>query len=256
MNLPEVDVDLGLEEKSRKRLEALLTAKGWSEPHRNVEIYFSFDGPHARLQFFRPRVPKFGRERLLVSGAGLGSEMLVARAWGFDEVVGTEIEEGFVELIRDRLDGREGFDVVHTSDVELPFPDGHFGSVLSSHVIEHTNAPASYLREHLRVLRAGGLLYLEFPDRYHKIELHTRLPSYEWLPGILRWLALRFLQTRFSGLPWKVRNEYRIVRTTLTPISLFQIRFWLWGIGARGGVVIHRERPAPGFVRVLIRKLG
>jgi SAM-dependent methyltransferase len=256
MNPPEIEVDLSIEENVRKRLEALLTAKGWSEPQRNVEIYFSLGGAHAHFQYFRPRVPEHGRQRLLVSGAGMGSEMLAARAWGFDEVVGTEIEEGFVELIRDRLEGRAGFDVVHTSGVELAFPDGHFGSVLSSHVIEHTNAPAAYLREHLRVLAAGGLLFLEFPNRYHRTELHTRLRSFEWLPGPLRWVVLRFLQTRFSGLPWEVRNEYRIVRITLSPVSLWQVRFWLWRFGARGGRVIHRETPAPGFVRLLIRKRG
>jgi SAM-dependent methyltransferase len=256
MNPPEVGVDPSIEESVSKRLETLLTAKGWSEPQRNVEIYCSFSGPHARFQYFRPRVPAHGLRRLLVSGAGMGSEMLVARAWGFNEIAGTEIEDGFVDLIQDRLEGRAAFDVVQTSGVELPFPDGHFSSALSSHVIEHTNAPATYLREHLRVLEEGGLLFLEFPTRYHRTELHTRLPSFEWLPGPLRWVVLRFLQTRFSGLPWERRNEYRIVRTTLSPVSLLQVRFWLWRFGARGGRVIHRETPAPGFVRLLIRKRG
>ncbi len=172
MNLPEVDVDLGLEENSRKRLEALLTAKGWSEPNRNVEIYFSFDGPHARLQFFRPRVPKSGRERLLVSGAGLGSEMLVARAWGFDEIVGTEIEEGFVELIRDRLDGREGFDVVHTSGVELPFPDGHFSSVGFSPDFADTSKKADHV--------AGGVSW----RAEGSFQTNTSERPFDWRPSL------------------------------------------------------------------------
>ena len=256
MDLPVVEVDPDIEEGTRKRLEALLTAKGWSEPQRNVEIYFSHGGSHSQFQYFQPRVPEYGRRRLLVSGAGLGTQMLVARAWGFQEIVGTEVEEGFVELIRDRLAGREGFDVVHTSGVGLPFPDEHFTSIHSSHVIEHTGAPEGYLREHLRVLSPGGLLYLEFPNRFHRTELHTRLPSFEWLPKPLRWIALRFLQTRFSGLPWDRRNEYRIVRMTLSPVSLPQVRFWLWKLGAAGGAVIHHEAPLPGFVRVLIRKRG
>jgi len=256
MNLPVVEVDPKIEERSRKRLEALLIAKGWSEPQRNVEIYFSLGGAHAQFQYFQPRVPEYARRRLLVSGAGMGSQMLVARAWGFHEIVGTEIEEEFVELIRERLDDHTGFDTVHTSGVGLPFPDGHFTSIHSSHVIEHTGAPEAYLREHMRVLNPGGLLFLEFPSRYHRTELHTRLPSFEWLPGPLRWVALRFLQTRFSRLPWDRRNEYRIVRVTLTPVSLLQVRFWLWKLGAAGGIVIHHEVPAPGIVRLLIRKRG
>ena len=59
-----------------------------------------------------------------------------------------------------------------------------------------------------------------------------------------------------SGLPWARRNEYRIVRVTLSPVSLPQVRFWLWKLGAAGGTVIHREVPAPGFVRLLIRRHG
>jgi SAM-dependent methyltransferase len=254
MEPPDIELDPALEERCAKQLEDLLTARGWSEPQRNVEIHFSFGGPHARLQFLDARAPQTARQRLLVSGAGMGSEMIAARAWGFDEISGTEVDGKFVDLIRVRLADRQGFDIVQTTGVRLPFPDEHFSCVLSSHVIEHTGAPAAYLGEHLRVLRAGGILFLEFPNRYHRIELHTRLPSYEWLPAPWRWLALRFLQTRFSRLPWPQRNEYRIVRQTLTPISMWQLRRWLARLGSAGGVVIHNEEPAPGFVRCLIRK--
>lgn len=77
-----------------------------------------------------------------------------------------------------------------------------------------------------------------------------------WLPGPLRWLVLRFLQTRLSRLPWKVRNEYRIVRVTLTPVSRGQIFGWLGRLGRAGGRVVHDDLPAPGFVRLVIRKLS
>ena len=63
-------------------------------------------------------------------------------------------------------------------------------------------------------------------------------------------------QTRLSRLPWAVRNEYRIVRVTLTPVSRRQIFGWLRRLGEGGGRIVDDCLPAPGFVRLIIRKLG
>jgi SAM-dependent methyltransferase len=46
----------------------------------------------------------------------------------------------------------------------LPFADGSFEGVFASHVIEHLARPLAFVDEALRVLKPGGLFYLECPS--------------------------------------------------------------------------------------------
>jgi SAM-dependent methyltransferase len=54
----------------------------------------------------------------------------------------------------------------------LPFADDSFDAVVASHVIEHLTRPMQMMDEIFRVLRVGGLLYLECPSTRS-----LRLPS-------------------------------------------------------------------------------
>ena len=45
-----------------------------------------------------------------------------------------------------------------------PFADGSLDFVIANHLLEHVEDPVRALREFLRVLRPGGLLYLALPD--------------------------------------------------------------------------------------------
>jgi SAM-dependent methyltransferase len=51
---------------------------------------------------------------------------------------------------------------------EQKFPDGHFDVVYSNQVFEHLARPREDLRELRRVLRPGGVLYLNVPN-YHRL---------------------------------------------------------------------------------------
>jgi SAM-dependent methyltransferase len=239
----------------RARLTEYLTRVGQQPVDKQAEELFSLDsGVRDRFNYFAPRMPESARPRLLVSGCAAGSEMIIARRYGFQEIFGTEIVRDYVEITNQRLLGHEGFRALLYDGRDLPFAGDTFSAVVSGHIIEHTPSPYDYLREHMRVLAPGGFLFLEFPNRYHHIELHTGLPSLEYLPAPLRSLGLRYLASRFSMFSPAQRRRYDDVRRTLQPVSVWQIKAYLSRMGYRNSRVVHHYAPVPGYTRMLITR--
>ena len=191
---------------------------------------------------------------LLVSGFSVGSEMVVARYFGFGEIYGVEVEEFLVDICRDRL---KYFPFMFPSFYDgniLPYQNEQFHVVTSGHVIEHTQNPALYLNECMRVLVPDGFLTLEFPNRYHKKELHTNLPSFEWLPRPVRNACLRLLSSRVSPFSDRVKDRYRsIVDTNLQQISVSGVKKILKRNG-QPAFIRDITSAAPGIIRCIIQK--
>ncbi len=255
MFVPQFQPDPARERASRERLVDSLVRRGQRDVEENAEQLFSLQsGVCSRFEYFTPRMPLSTRARLLVSGCAAGSEMIIARRYGFQKVCGTEVDGELAAIARERLEGTPGFEVIHYDGRRVPHEDGTFTAVVSGHIIEHTPSPFAYLKEHLRILAPGGWLFLEFPDRYHPIELHTGLPSLEFLPGPLRAAALRYRASSFSRYSPEQRRRYTDVLNTLKPVSQWQIAVFLLFSGARGVRVAHAYSPLPGYVRMLIEK--
>ena len=106
-------------------------------------------------------------DRLLDFGCGIGNILIaLAERMPFKEpLIGTDIapaliEMGKREVARASLAGR--IELVVAPATRLPFDDGRFDVVLTSHVIKHLDdtALATALREVARVLRPGGRFLL------------------------------------------------------------------------------------------------
>lgn len=193
---------------------------------------------------------------ILVSGYGAGSELLVARQFGFGPVVGVEVDEVWRQVSLIRLRGVPEMSPDYYDGGILPYGECRFQVVVSGHVVEHTPSPALYLSECLRVLAPGGYLSLEFPHRYHWQELHTGLVSFEWLPLPVRTGVLRALSGRRSPLKGAIKDRYRsIFETGLLPVSLGGVRRWLARSGYRFTLMDARIA-APGIVRCVFRRDG
>ena len=252
---PEFVADPDREATCRLELREYLTRVGQEPVDRNVDELFSLDsGVCDRFNYFAARMSEGTRPRLLVSGCAAGSEMIIARRYGFQEILGTEVVADYVLIAQRRLQNQSGFHVVLYDGYKLPFADGTFTAVVSAHIIEHTPSPFHYLREHIRVLGRGGFLFLEFPNRYHLTELHTGLPSVEYLPGPLRSLALRYRASAFSRRSQSQRNRYAAILRTLQPVSVWQIKMYLRMMKDFNSRVVHNYSPAPGYTRMLIAK--
>jgi SAM-dependent methyltransferase len=64
----------------------------------------------------------------------------------------------------------------------LPFPDGSFDLVFSQGVLEHFRDPAPAMREQVRVLRPGGALVVDVPQKFNVYTLrkHQAMRENRW----------------------------------------------------------------------------
>jgi len=193
---------------------------------------------------------------IFISGFAAGSEMIAARQFGFGKVCGVEVEQFLTDICKSRLRYLpDMYPAYYDGDI-LPYADDQFNVLASGHVIEHTYHPELYLRECMRVLVPGGYLSLEFPNRYHTRELHTQLPSLEWLPRKIRNAIIRGLSGKNSPLKSEVKAGYRLlIDTNIQQISVSDIRWVLKKFRIPFTVLnsIH-VKDAPGVVRCVIQK--
>lgn len=95
---------------------------------------------------------------LLDVGCGAGTFMQAARRAGWD-AVGVEVSATAAEHNR-----AEGFEVFNGELADARYPEGRFDVVVLSEVLEHVAEPGGMLREVLRVMRPGGLLWATTPN--------------------------------------------------------------------------------------------
>jgi ubiquinone/menaquinone biosynthesis C-methylase UbiE len=106
---------------------------------------------------------------LLDVGCSAGYVLAAASKAGLD-ATGLDCAQFAVDLCRSR-----GFRAELGSLTKMPFPDSSFDIVTAKHTLEHVAEPMAGLREIARVLRPGGVTFLQVPDAgYYKIALMPR----------------------------------------------------------------------------------
>ena len=115
-----------------------------------------------------------GRLEILDAGCGTGGNAAHLRAYG--RVTGVDVAGDALCLAR----RREGLALAHGSVEHLPFRDGSFDLVVSNDVLCHLQVAedAVAAAEFARVLRPGGVLYLQLPAfeqlrSHHDAAVHT-----------------------------------------------------------------------------------
>ena len=250
-----LELDDAREHAALDELIAHYSSLGHFDPDDWARTSMSLSLPGERFEYVRSLVPASlfqEGSNCLISGMSAGSEMIVARRLGFGAVYGTEVDPFFVTFCAKRFGELPGLFPSLYDGEHLGYPDDFFSLVASSHIIEHTRNPRLYLEDHIRVLRPGGFLFLEFPTRYHRKELHTGLPSLEWLPRPLRNLGL--VLWRATAPAETKRRIDAILDTHLKQISLWSIRRWVLSSNHRASI-LETRRFIPGVLRVLLQKL-
>lgn len=129
-------------------------------------------------------------EPTLDIGSGDGHFATVA----FDRALDVGIDRSHEALLEAKQ--RAGYRCLVVADgSRLPFPECHFGSVVSNSVLEHVDDLEAVLRDIARVVKSGAPFYFTVPNPRYRSELG--------LPAVLNRLGLKALARAYSG--WFMR---------------------------------------------------
>ncbi len=153
---------------------------------RNVEDVYGTD---RRIVDTLARHVDLGREDVLEVGAGTGRDAAALAALGA-RVVALDYSEESLRLMHSTSSDTIG--VVCGDALKLPFVSGTFGVVYHQGLLEHFRNPADVLDENVRVLKRGGIILVDVPQKYH---------YYTILKHVMMWLGVWFAgwETEFSA---------------------------------------------------------
>jgi SAM-dependent methyltransferase len=161
---------------------------------RDAGFYASWEGAKGEP----PEPVQPGTRRILDVGCATGALLETLRDQGWD-TVGVEISPQEADYAR----RKRRLDVRTLPLEENGFPSASFKAVLASHLIEHLNDPASFVREVHRILLLGGRFFVTTPNigglqarlfrnRWRSaIFDHLYLFSAKTLPALLRGAGFR-----------------------------------------------------------------
>ena len=165
-------------------------------------------------------------------GCGVG-RLTRALAQSFPECIGLDISPAMITLARDLNRDLPNCRFQLNDDIQLKsLPANYFGFIYSSLVLQHIASPYSheYIAEFIRVLRTGGVLIFQVPERLRASSL-TRLRT---------GLALRSRLRSVLGGPKPCAMEMHCIRESV-------IRKLLARLGARSADVAITNSCDPSF---------
>ena len=144
--------------------------------------------------------------RLIEVGAGFGR--LADEYTGYGQVVLLDASDVHVDAARETVRDDPRFHVTLGDALALPFPDGHFDTAVCVRVLHHFGDPDPVIAELGRVVRAGGVLVLEYANKRNLKSMARRLLGRQgWSPFELG--AVEYKPFHYDHAPVGVRRALR-----------------------------------------------
>jgi ubiquinone/menaquinone biosynthesis C-methylase UbiE len=143
-------------------------------------------------------------KKVLEIGAGTGRDSLNLVKYGA-EVYQLDYAENALRLMKDVAD-ESGLPVhlIGGNAFRLPFRDQSFDVVFHQGLLEHFREPTAtnLLKENARIVKSGGLLLVDVPQRYHPYTVmkHLLIAMNLWFAGWEREFSIGELEKKLTGL--------------------------------------------------------
>jgi SAM-dependent methyltransferase len=180
----------------------------WTRQHE-VESVYSNSGRLGRE--IERRIDLSGALALEVGGGtGRDGEDLAQRG---ARVVELDFAWSALRIIKERSKRADlAISVIAGDAFHLPFPNASFDVVFHQGLLEHFPPARSIeiLKENARVLRPGGVLCADVPQRWHPYTLmkHTLMAAGRWLDGWERSFSIGELRRNVRAAGFVVTHEY------------------------------------------------
>ncbi len=181
------------------------------KPIAGTFAYESMVQNHLNIDKYRPWAEIINRckpvrdQVIFCSGCGSGNEFPSYFDLGASRVYGIEVEQPLVDLARLRFAGtpqEHQVDVRLYDGNHLPYDDDAFDIISSMHVVEHVKDPHLYISELCRVLKPGGIIFMDYPNRFYPVEQHTGIKWIHLLPHpLMQALVACVLDGKLDWLP-------------------------------------------------------
>jgi len=166
--------------------ETRSTQEHWDRVYESVQTYYGlYLYQHQLLDIIRARFDHLGGKRILEVGCGKGNELAQLVREGA-ECLGLDFSESAIRLLSERRrTDRLELALVRGDARQLPFAPNYFDVIFSQGVLEHFTDPTPVLREQHRVLRPGGYVVVEVPNKWTLYTVYKKaLMSLDrWPPG-------------------------------------------------------------------------
>ncbi len=152
----------------------------WNIPEGAEEIY---DNEGRVSRHFMAVRPLEGL-RILEVGAGTGRDGIFMASQGAS-VVSLDYSLPSLKMVRSQIPEGGRVDLCCGDAFSLPFREGTFDLVFHQGLLEHFRNPEEMLSEHHRVLKRGGHILVDVPQRWHYYTVlkHVMIVAGKWFAG-------------------------------------------------------------------------
>lgn len=124
-------------------------------------------------------------KKILEVGSGSGRDSVYMAKLGADCYLVDYVEDPL--KIAKKIAEKENVKIttIKSDARSLPFKNGYFDLVYSQGLIEHFTEPEVLIKEQIKVLKRGGYLLVDVPQKYHIFTLVKHLLMFlnKWIPG-------------------------------------------------------------------------
>jgi len=179
----------------------------WEEKSNLEEVYSNTDRVRRNLLKLMP----LDGANVLEVGAGTGRDSFYMAQDGA-RIVCLDYSMNSLHIIRKALPDPDIISAVGGDAFRLPFPDGTFDVVFHQGLLEHFRQEdaLNLLKENVRVLKRGGFIVVDVPQRWHIYTLikHTLIAFNAWFAGWEREFSVREVRKILTSLGMKNRHAY------------------------------------------------